>query len=230
MTVDRISGGRLELGIGAGASAYDWTMTSGAEAWPAAERVARFAEAVQIVDGLLRGTLRSFAGRHYQLADVCLAPGPVQQPRPRLVIAAGGPRMVKLAARYADAWVTEGAYPELRGGQVTMEDHVRITGERAALLSEEAAALGRDPAALGRIFLVGFSPLPATPWASVAAFEELIGRHIELGFDEFVLPEPTPTQWPLFERIATEVIPRLGGRCPECEQPVLLSDVLGQEV
>ena len=61
--LDPISSGRLELGIGAGASAYDWTMTSGAAPWPQTERVARFTEAVEIVDGLLRGTLGSYAGR-----------------------------------------------------------------------------------------------------------------------------------------------------------------------
>lgn len=143
MTVDRISSGRLELGIGAAASAYDWTMTSGAAPWLQTERVARFTEAVEIVDGLLRGTLGSYAGQYYQIAEAALAPGPVQQSRPRLVIAAGGPRMVKLAARYADAWVTEGAYRELWGTRTTLADVERITRERAALLSEEASELGR---------------------------------------------------------------------------------------
>jgi len=57
MTVDQMSGGRLELGMGTGASDYDWSMTSGARPWSFAERVNRFAEVVEIVDGLLRGTL-----------------------------------------------------------------------------------------------------------------------------------------------------------------------------
>src|SRR5438045_4191852 len=56
MTVDQISGGRLELGFGTGASDYDWTMTSGAAPAPPAARVDRLVEAVEIVDGLLRGT------------------------------------------------------------------------------------------------------------------------------------------------------------------------------
>jgi alkanesulfonate monooxygenase SsuD/methylene tetrahydromethanopterin reductase-like flavin-dependent oxidoreductase (luciferase family) len=101
MSLDQISGGRLELGLGSGASEYDWTMTSGAAPAPPAERVDRFVETVEIVDGLLRRTLDTYAGRYFSVADAALAPGPVQQPRPRLLIAASGPRMLKTAARYA---------------------------------------------------------------------------------------------------------------------------------
>src|SRR6202011_3025921 len=61
-------------------------------------------------DGLLRGTMATYQGRCYQVQDACLAPGPVQQPRPRLLVGAGGQRMVKLAARFADSWATECAY------------------------------------------------------------------------------------------------------------------------
>lgn len=167
MTIDQISGGRLELGIGTGASEYDWTMTGIGDPWPFAERVDRLTEVVEIVNGLLRGTLRTYAGHYYRVADATLAPGPVQQPGPRLVIAAGGPRMVKLAARYADAWVTEGAYRELWDKQATVDDVARITRARAELLNEEAAVLGRDPRTIGRIFLAGFSPGSQSLWASV---------------------------------------------------------------
>jgi alkanesulfonate monooxygenase SsuD/methylene tetrahydromethanopterin reductase-like flavin-dependent oxidoreductase (luciferase family) len=209
MTVDRISGGRLCVGIGAGASAHDWAMTRGREPWPAGERVARFAEAVEIVDGLLRGALDSYEGRYYRVAGAVMAPGPIQQPRPRLVIAANGPRMVKLAARYGDAWVTEGAFHELRGGGETIRDVVRIARERAELLNEEAAALGRDAGTIGRIFLAGFAPGATAPWASPAAWQEIVGRFLDLGFDEFVFPEPQAHEWTVFERVVAEAIPAL---------------------
>src|SRR5262249_54968337 len=116
-------------------SAYDWTMTGG-RAWAAAERVERFSEAVEIIDGALRGTLRSYAGRHYQVADVCLAPGPVQQPRPRVIVAASGRRISHLPARFADAWATAGGYPELRDNQGTMDDLLQRTRERSQPLTE----------------------------------------------------------------------------------------------
>jgi alkanesulfonate monooxygenase SsuD/methylene tetrahydromethanopterin reductase-like flavin-dependent oxidoreductase (luciferase family) len=209
MTVDQISGGRLELGIGTGASDHDWWMTSGAEPWPFAERVDRFAEAVEIVDGLLRGSPHTYAGRYYRITDAVLAPGPIQRPRPRLIVGAVGPRMVKLAARYADAWVTEGMSCELWGTKATLRDVLRIARERAALLSEEARVLGRDPDSIGRIFLAGFSPGTEAPWASPAAFEDIVSRYRELGFNEFVFPEPEADEWTRFERISGEARPRL---------------------
>lgn len=211
MTVDRMSGGRLELGIGTGSSDHDWTMTGAGKPWPSGERVDRFSEVVQIVDGLLRGTLHTYAGRYYQVADASLLPGPVQQPRPRLVIGASGPRMVKLAARYADAWVTEGAYRELWGSwsDATLNDVLRITRQRSELLNIEATALRRDPSTIGRIFNAGFAPGAEKPWQSVDAFEELVGRFTDLGFDEFVFLEPEPDEWAVFEQVVNRVMPSL---------------------
>jgi alkanesulfonate monooxygenase SsuD/methylene tetrahydromethanopterin reductase-like flavin-dependent oxidoreductase (luciferase family) len=209
MTVDRMSDGRLQLGIGTGASDHDWTMTGAGKPWPFGERVDRFKEAVEIVDGLLRGTLNTYTGHYYQVVDASLAPGPAQLPRPRLVIGAGGSRMVKLAARYADAWVTEGAFRELSStwSDATIVDVLRIARQRSELLSEEALAQGRDPATIGRVFATGFCPGSERPWQSVEAFEELVGRFHELGFDEFVLLEPGPDEWATFERTVSSFIP-----------------------
>jgi alkanesulfonate monooxygenase SsuD/methylene tetrahydromethanopterin reductase-like flavin-dependent oxidoreductase (luciferase family) len=207
MSLDQISGGRLELGLGSGASEYDWTMTSGAAPAPPAERVDRFVETVEIVDGLLRRTLDTYAGRYFSVADAALAPGPVQ--RPRLLIAASGPRMLKTAARYADAWVTEGAYPELRGTRAGIEDVVRCTRERVELLDDEAAAVGREPRAIARAFLAGFAAGCEAPWASLGAWQEIVGQFLELGFDEFVFPEPDLEDWPVFESVVGGVIPDL---------------------
>jgi len=157
MTVDQISNGRLELGFGLGASGYDWTMPSGIDPWPMGERVERLIEALAIVDGLLRGSLSTYRGRYYRVEGAVLAPGPVQRPRPRLVLAASGPRMVKLAARHADAWATEGWFRELPG-DATPTDVLRLAGDRCRLLVEEATALGRNAAEVGRIFVAGFGP------------------------------------------------------------------------
>lgn len=63
MTIDRLSSGRLELGLGAGASDYDWRMARGEEPWPFGERVDRFAESVEIIDRLLRGESTTYMGR-----------------------------------------------------------------------------------------------------------------------------------------------------------------------
>lgn len=208
LTVDRLSGGRLNLGMGAGASSYDASMT-GSPWWPPAERVQRFREAVEIVDRLLRQEVTSYEGRYYRVARAAMFPGPVQRPRPRLTIAACGPQMVKIAARYADVWNTEGAFQELYHGSATPADVLRLARERSELLSEEAAALGREPSTITRSFLAGFSLAPETPWASVAAFEDMVGRYREIGFTEFILPEPSPEEAVIFERVAGEMIPAL---------------------
>src|SRR5207249_2075953 len=132
-----------------------------------------------------------------------LAPGPVQQPRPRLLIAASGPRMLKTVARYADAWVTEGAYPELRGTRAGIEHVVRCTRDRVEVLDTEAAALGREPRAIMRVFLAGFAAGCDAPWASLGAWQEIVGQFLDLGFDEFVFPEPAPEDWPVFESVVS---------------------------
>ena len=209
MTVDRLSGGRLELGLGTGASDHDWRIACGQEPWPFAERVERFGEAVEIVDRLLRGETTTYHGRYYRVADATLQPGPSQRPRPPLTVAASGARMVSLAARYADVWITEGNYRELWGRTATAVDVLRLTRERGQLLSEEAAALGREPGAIRRAFLAGFSPGLEAPWASVDALQDFIGRYREIGCSVFVLPEPNVGQTALFERIAQDVIPAL---------------------
>jgi hypothetical protein len=65
--------------------------------------------------------------------------------------------MLRTAARYADAWVTEGAYPELRGRKAGIADVVRCTRKRLELLDDEAAAVGREPRSIARVFLAGFT-------------------------------------------------------------------------
>ena len=209
MTVDQLSGGRLELGLGTGASDYDWRIACGAEPWPFPERVERFGEAVEIVDRLLRGETTTYDGRYYRVADGTLAPGPLQRPRPPLTVAASGPRMVRLAARYADAWVTEGNYRDLWGHGPTADDVLRLTRERGELLSAAVAAVGRDPGAIRRAFLAGFSPGLEAPWGSADAFADFVGRYREIGCAEFILPEPSAEEAAVFEQVTRDVIPAL---------------------
>ncbi len=101
-TLDVLSEGRFELGLGAG-----WMRTDYEEAGitydPPKVRVDRFEEAVQVVQGLLRtdGPF-SFEGDHYQVHDHHLRPRPVRQPGPPLIIGGGGRRVLSFAARNAD--------------------------------------------------------------------------------------------------------------------------------
>ncbi|PGH41583.1 probable F420-dependent oxidoreductase, Rv1855c family [Micromonospora sediminicola] len=103
--VDRMSGGRVELGIGAGWFEREHT-AYGIPFPPVNERFDRLAEQLEIVTGLWRtplGETYSFTGEHYRLADAPALPKPVQQPGPPVIVGGRGPkRTPELAARYAD--------------------------------------------------------------------------------------------------------------------------------
>jgi probable F420-dependent oxidoreductase len=100
-TVDVLTGGRLELGIGAGWNRSDYTKT-GLTFEPAGTRVGKLDEAVQIVKLLFEGGEVDFDGRYYQLEGLEGQPQPIQRPRPPIMIGAAGRRMLTLAAREAD--------------------------------------------------------------------------------------------------------------------------------
>jgi probable F420-dependent oxidoreductase len=100
-TVDVLSEGRLELGIGTGWMAHDYAR-AGLTLDPPGVRIARLTEAIQVLKGLWRGGPFSYAGEHYTLAELEQQPLPVQRPHPRLMLGGGGPKMLRLAAREAD--------------------------------------------------------------------------------------------------------------------------------
>jgi len=99
-TLDLLSDGRLDLGLGAGWLGKDFHQ-AGVPFAPPATRVARLAEAIQIIKALFGDDPVTFQGDHYTVVDLNGAPKPVQRPHPPLLIGAGGPRMLALAAREA---------------------------------------------------------------------------------------------------------------------------------
>ncbi|GAA4616483.1 LLM class F420-dependent oxidoreductase [Actinoallomurus liliacearum] len=100
-TIDLLSGGRLEFGLGTGWMARDYA-GAGLRLDPPGARISRLAEAIQVLKGLWRGGPYSFTGEHYTLSGLEQRPLPVQRPHPPLVLGGGGPRMLRLAAREAD--------------------------------------------------------------------------------------------------------------------------------
>ena len=105
-TVDCISGGRLELGVGPGDNFSKERDALGLPSLAPGARIDRLREAVQIIDGLLRGHEVTLHGEYYNLDQATLSPAPVQQPRPPLAVAAQGKKALRIAAEYADNWVT----------------------------------------------------------------------------------------------------------------------------
>jgi probable F420-dependent oxidoreductase len=102
-TVDVLSGGRFELGIGVGRpDAAEDNRMLGIPFDSGAVRVARLAESLALLKALLSGQTATASGPHYAAADAQISPRPVQQPRPPILVAAGKRRLLELAAREAD--------------------------------------------------------------------------------------------------------------------------------
>ncbi len=204
MTVDQLTGGRFELALGvgdpsAGAAAAGIT-------WSPAEQVARFAEFVELVDLLLRQDVTTYQGTFYRCEGAETVPLPVQRPRPPLTIAAHGPKMLRIAAKYADGWNSWGG-----PGVETENDFYATTAERCARFDDLCVDCGRDPTEI-RHSVVCYPPL--TPWLSPEYFADMVGRFRQIGIDEFVLYWPgswrdDPREETVFREVTTTLIPRL---------------------
>jgi alkanesulfonate monooxygenase SsuD/methylene tetrahydromethanopterin reductase-like flavin-dependent oxidoreductase (luciferase family) len=197
--IDQISGGRFELGLGAGAFA-DQAM-GGVLEMPPRERVARLAEGAAVIDRLLRGDITPFAGRFTRYEAASMAPGCVQAPRPPITIAANGDAALRVAARYADAWNTWGGF------ELPIEEFFEATVKRSRRLDQYCADIGRDPSAVRRSLAV--YPRFVDAWADEGAAEGLVERFHEVGFSEFVFWWPSEHQMPVFEHFVEDAIPRL---------------------
>jgi F420-dependent oxidoreductase-like protein len=194
VTLDHISNGRLDFGLGAGWYKPEHAMF-GLDFPDAPVLVSQFHEAVEIVDRLLRDDTTSYAGEHYQLQHAPMRPRPIQQPRPPLTLGAHRSRMLRIVAQYADAWNSFGTPDEMR--------------ERNAILDEHCAALGRDPSTIVRSLYGWAALMPADPWTSVDAFEDMVGIYQQVGVNEFLIDQPRTEQQAVLERVATDLIPRL---------------------
>jgi len=204
MTLDHLSGRRLEVALGVGDPSAG-AVGAGVDR-PVAERVARFGEFVELVDLLLRQEVTHYEGRFYRCAGAETIPPPLQRPRPPITIAAHGPRMLRIAARYADGWSSWGGY-----GVQTDDDFYAITADRGRRFDDLCTDFGRDPQTI-RHSVVCFPPL--TPWQSVEYFTDMVGRFRDVGVDEFVLYWPSAwgeqrTEEAVFEEITHAVMPAM---------------------
>jgi len=213
LTLDHVSGGRLEIGLGTGISVDPSYDMIGVPDWEPGERVARFAEYLEIVDRLLRDEVTTYTGRFYRTEGAYMNPRPIQSPRPPITVAALGPVMMHHAARRADTW---NSMSFLESFEAQLDE----TRGRVATMEATCAAVGRDPTTLRRSYLM--FDATARPrggsmacYESVDRFEEMASRVIDLGMDEIGLYHPLDErQVPTFERVATDVLPRLRARYP----------------
>lgn len=186
VTVDHLSGGRLEFGIGAAWAEIEHEMygIDGLD-----HRVGRLSESLRIIKSLWTEERTNFAGRYYQFKDAIANPKPVQKPHPPIWIGASGPSTLRLVARDADVWNIAGGDPE------------RVA-ELSARLEEACGAVGRDPSQIRRSLQYG--------WDGESRNEllELSARYFELGVTEQVIYLRGDDPVRLAEKIA-EALPDL---------------------
>ncbi|MFL6062202.1 MAG: LLM class flavin-dependent oxidoreductase [Marmoricola sp.] len=213
ITLDDISGGRVELGIGAGTIGFDATVL-GNQPWTPRERADRFAEFVALLDRLLTESDVSAEGRYFSAHEARNVPGCVQQPRIPFTIAAFGPRGYALTAKYGDAWVSTGD-PSIFETGTAAESDAAIAAQ-VARLDAACEQADRDPASIRKVLLTGFTPEQNGPLESLELFVDFAGRHRDLGFEEIVVHWPIPgtefaAEMDVFEQIATEALAHLAG-------------------
>ena len=189
VTIDQISGGRLELALGAA-----WHEEEHRElglAFPdVGERMERLEEGTQVIRLLMTEDGATFDGRHYQLSGVTYRPRPVQQPHPPIWIGAGGERvMIPIAARRADVW--------------HCFDDLEVLPRKVRVFDEHIERAGRDPAAIMRA-----ANLPISDrWDDVLARAEALRG---LGFGYLVVSWP-PEGKDRLDGFVRTVLPRITG-------------------
>ena len=162
--IDRLSGGRLELGMGAGWFDQEYE-AFGYEFGTVGERFELLEETLAYLGGLFGPEPASFEGRRFELREAYNHPRPVQEPRPPLLVGGkGGPRLLRIAARHADGWNTVWRW--------TPEDYAA----RAAAAREACEREGRDPA--GFRLTLGLFTVVGEDEADVARRYELIGERL----------------------------------------------------
>lgn len=190
VSLDDISGGRLDLGLGSGGVGWDATVL-GHEPWSVRERTARFVEFVDLLDDLLRQPETTFDGRYYRALEARTYPGCVQQPRVPFAIAATGPRSMHVAAKHASTWVTTGARSP-GGSLLGHEAGAEVVAGQIHLLEGACSEIGRDPASIARLVLTG--PDLDAGLRSPAEFAETKAAYAAVGVTDLVVHWPRPSE------------------------------------
>jgi probable F420-dependent oxidoreductase len=209
-TLDVLSEGRVEIGLGAGWMESDYRASGIAYDRPGV-RIDRFAEAIAVLKGAMGDETFSFAGKHYTITDYEGLPKPIQRPHPPLLVGGGGRRLLSIAAREADiigingtltagvvgpdavATMTRAAVEERialvreaageRIGEIELNVRVffvSVTDDRAGVLAGVAAMFGVDEA------MVAASPF-ALVGSTASMVDELLRRRDELGFSYIIV-------------------------------------------
>jgi F420-dependent oxidoreductase-like protein len=217
-TVDVISNGRLEFGIGAGWYEPEHTMF-GLPFGSARSRCERLDESLTAIRALWREPQASFAGTHYQLSAAICEPKSVQRPHPPITIAgAGEKRLLPIVARHADAWSSFGSPEVFRRKIDVLRTYCEAEGRDCDAIEKQVlvpAAITEDfstvaPLIQGYALYQQISEAEAQRWmllGNADAVSRQIDAFIAAGVSHFVLTL-SPYNFDVFERFAAEVLPR----------------------
>jgi F420-dependent oxidoreductase-like protein len=189
-TVDVVSNGRLDLGLGAGWNEYEHA-SMGIPLYQPGERIKRFGEACEIIKRLFTQQLTDFDGRYYQLKAARCEPKPVQKPYPPFVIGGSGEQLtLKIVARYADVW-------NFAGGPVDTFKH------KVAILHEHCTTAGRD------LVWIALSVQLPVNYDDVDATVQSVQEFVDAGATHLILNLRYPYPDGIVTRLAEEVVPRI---------------------
>ena len=213
--VDTMSGGRVEFGFGAGWYAAEHA-AYGIPFPEVRERFDRFAEQLEIIDGLWRtpvGKAFSYDGTYYQLKDSPALPKPVQSPRPPIIIGGGGKRRgAQLVARFAEEFnvafqsdaETAAAVQRVR---TAVDRDIVYSAAQVLCVGRDGAELARRAAVTGYQLdeLIASSGLAGSP----AQVVDKIGRYADLGISRLYLQTLDLADLDHLELVATQIAPQL---------------------
>jgi alkanesulfonate monooxygenase SsuD/methylene tetrahydromethanopterin reductase-like flavin-dependent oxidoreductase (luciferase family) len=182
--LDDISGGRAVLGIGAGGTGGDATVLGGT-ALSAGERAERLEEFVELVDAVLTRASTSHEGKHYRVHEARTTLECLQRPRVPFVIAANGPRTMRLALRHGAGWATTGPRPSEVAGDQAWWRGVADLVDRFEQAREQAGVPSLDR-------LLSVDAAPTFSLVSIEKFRDVVGRAGALGFTDVVVHWPVP--------------------------------------
>jgi F420-dependent oxidoreductase-like protein len=191
-TLDVLSGGRAQLGIGAAWYEREH-LGLGVPFPPVGERFERLEETLQICRQMWSDDDGPFHGRHYSLAETICSPPPIHQPRPPVMIGGMGERKtLRFVARYADACNLFAAGHE-------------VVAQKLSVLARHCEAEGRDPQEIEKTMIWG----GADPLGDVDGFLAELRPYADLGIEQvFVSPAaPDPAAW--VEQLTRQAMPRL---------------------
>ena len=221
-TLDVISNGRLNVGIGSG-SVEQEHVESGIPWRTFAERTEILEETLEILTRMFAGPRTTYEGRHFQVRDYPNVPGPVQQPRPPVYVGGvGEQRTLPLVARFADVWnVPTYALADLPAKNAVLDaacaqvgrdpSEIRRSLEAVMVIAPDDAALAEALAKGERRFGgAGFGLHDGGYIGTPSRIVDRIGEHRELGFTEFVFFLHDRAAPATLELIASDVLPHLG--------------------